>query len=104
MNEVSNVGTYVYIVSHIVFNLAVFFGYPIYMLWKHGKCEETMGLPRGSVRSILAFGIAGNFLIIATLGPLFIDSNYFDDIMKFMSVITTSVTSYYYGSRNGNGH
>ena len=93
----------VYIVTHLVFMTSVFLIVPGIYFYMHGRegsdKSQALGLPKGSVRALIAFSVVGSFLITASLGPLFIDSDYFSIIISAKSALVGGAIGYYFGSK-----
>lgn len=65
-----------------------------------------LGLPRGSVRAMLALAIIGGFLVFAFFGDEFVSTEGGEDspfvtILTAFATLTASVTGYYFGARTG---
>lgn len=68
-----------------------------------------LGLPRGSVRSLLAFLVIGSFIIFVFFGkdqlstgpPEDPDTSLFETVLASMLTLVGSVTGFYFGARTG---
>ena len=73
--------------------------------WNKGKRLKKvrgLGLPNGSVRSILALLIVGGFVLFAFLGRGIVgDNEQFTAILAAWVTLTGAVTGFYFGARTG---
>ena len=97
----------VYIIAQVIFLAIMMLVLPLCVIFiNHINDEhndkhhlEPLGLPKGSIRSILALSIVGSFLITVALGPLFIDLDYFSAIIAAQSALVGSAVGFYFGSK-----
>ncbi|MEM9037767.1 MAG: peptidoglycan-binding domain-containing protein [Actinomycetota bacterium] len=60
-----------------------------------------LGLPRGSVRAIIALLIIGSFVGLALLGDRLLTSQTFDKVLASFGTLTGAVSGFYFGARTG---
>ena len=91
-----------FITAHLVFMVFTLIGLPCYILWRNkwDKTAHPLGLPKGSVRSLLAISVIGSFLITMALGPLFIAHNTLSIVIAGLTGIVGSIIGFYFGSRS----
>ena len=93
----------IYIIAQSMYLLFILVGLPVCIIFINMKNdkhhEQPLSLPRGTVRSLLAFSLVGSFLITVSLGPLFIDPDYFASIIAAQSALVGSAVGFYFGSK-----
>ena len=91
----------IYLSSQLIFLVFCIIGLPCYILWRHkgDTIAHPLGLPKGSVRSLLGIALVGSFLITVSLGPLFMTKEIFTVMLPVFSSIVSSAVTYYFTSR-----
>ncbi len=56
-------------------------------------------IPRGSVRAMLAFLIAGAFIIFVFMGENALNDEHFESVLTAFGTLTGAVTGFYFGTR-----
>ena len=96
-----------YVLTHLVFIVFTMVILPVVVLWRFGGrheiSHEPLGLPKGTVRSLLALSIVGSFLISLSLGPLFLDESYFHLVVGSHGTLIGGAVAYYFASRSVSG-
>jgi hypothetical protein len=69
--------------------------------FRQGVKNQPLGVPEGSVRSILAMLIVGGFLIFLFFGSGTPLGDNFDKVLAAYAALVGSVTGFYFGTRPG---
>lgn len=92
-------------VAGSVLLLIVLIGLPILATWVVRKGEvplKGLGLPAGSVRSMLALMTVGVFVVAATFGRAAFGSEY-ERVLTTLATLAGPVLGFYFGSRGSGG-
>ena len=91
-----------YMITQVFFLVFVLVAIPCWLVFFVGKehTSHPLNLPPGTVRSLLAMAVVGSFLITASIGPVFIDPDYFNMILSSLSALVGGVIGYYFGFKN----
>ncbi len=85
--------------------LIVLIGLPVLATWVVRKGEmplKGLGLPAGSVRSMLALMTVGVFVVVATYGRTALGSEY-ERVLTTLATLAGPVLGFYFGSRGSGG-
>jgi len=85
--------------------LIVLIGLPILATWVGRKGEvplKGLGLPAGSVRSMLALMTVGVFVVVATFGRTALGPEY-ERVLTTLATLAGPVLGFYFGSRGSGG-
>ena len=83
----------------------VLIGLPVLATWvgrKGGMPLKGLGLPAGSVRSMLALMTVGIFVVVATFGQSALGSEY-ERVLTTLATLAGPVLGFYFGSRGRDG-
>ena len=83
----------------------VLIGLPLLAIWVGQKDKmplKGLGLPAGSVRSMLALMTVGAFVVVATFGQSALGSEY-ERVLTTLATLAGPVLGFYFGSRGADG-
>ena len=72
--------------------------------WRSRKWTEEplrgLALPKGSVRSVLAFAVIGAFVVFIFFGEDVVADENYDAVLTSLGTLTGAVTGFYFGGRS----
>lgn len=73
---------------------------------KNGTLEDIkgLGLPKGSVRAMLALLIIGSFVNILVFGSSVVPGEQFDQVVTAFGTLAGAATGFYFAGRGGEDH
>lgn len=89
-----------YIISCILFLIYIFAVLPACIIYlQRSMTKYSLGMPKSSIRALLAMGTIGVFLLLLSIGALVIEKEVFQMIVTSLTGLVGSIIGFYYGAK-----